>query len=722
MQEFRRRRVERKVLREHRGVEFRKMDLNRQMLALDEINGFRIRPGYYEMNGATVIPDGVNFTCYSKGAKSITLLLFHRGDSAPFGTIPFPESYKIGKTYSMIVFGLDIENIEYAYSVDGPWDPSRGLLFDKKHLLLDPYAKAVSGQRIWGQNDNRNGIYRARIVRNNFEWNATRQLETPMEDSIIYELHVRGFTKDPSSGVRYPGTFEGLKEKVPYLKHLGITAVELMPIFEFDETRDKREVNGRTLLDYWGYNTVSFFAPNTAYASVGEYNYEGLELKNLIKEFKDNGIEVILDVVFNHTAEGNENGPFISFKGFDNNIYYMLTPDGKYYNFSGCGNTVNCNNPLVQEMIVNCLRYWVEDYRVDGFRFDLASILGRNEDGTPMDRPPLIQRLAYDPILGNCKLIAEAWDAGGMYQVGSFPAWNRWAEWNGKYRDDIRSYLKGEYWSAPEAIKRITGSMDLYGGEYVGYNSSINFITCHDGFPLYDLYSYNGKHNEANGWNNTDGTDDNRSWNCGQEGETDDPEILKLRFRMMRNAITILMCSRGTPMLLAGDEFANTQFGNNNAYCQDNEISWLNWDLMNKNHDFYDFYRNAIQFRKRHPAIRKDLQPARCGLPYESCHVEDPYNGNITKDSRMIGIRFAGFSREKGHDDVVYIAINVFWEDIAIKLPGLPGGGYWALAINTGATDGKYFYNRLVPLTDEGWILKARSVSVFVGNFPTDYS
>ena len=721
MQEFRKHRIEKRSLMEHRGVELRKSDRNRQTLALDEINGFRIRPGYYEIYGATVMPDGVNFTVYSNGATAITLLLYHRGEKKPYVAIPFPESYRIGKVFSMIVFGLNIENLEYCYSVDGPWDPDRGLLFDKSHALLDPYAKAVSGQRIWGQNANQNGAYHARVVRSNFEWNAMQQLQIPMSDSIIYEMHVRGFTKDLSSGVRFPGTFEGVIEKISYLKHLGVTAVELMPIFEFDETRDKREVNGRTLLDYWGYNTVSFFAPNTSYASTGEYNHEGVELKTLIKGLKESGIEVILDVVFNHTAEGNENGPFISFKGFDNNIYYMLTPDGKYYNFSGCGNTLNCNHPIVQEMIVRCLRYWVEEYRVDGFRFDLASILGRNEDGAPMMRPPLIQRLAYDPILRDAKLIAEAWDAGGMYQVGSFPAWKRWAEWNGKYRDDIRAYLKGEYWAAPDAVKRITGSMDLYGGEYVGYNSSINFLTCHDGFTLYDLYAYNNKHNEANGWNNTDGNNDNRSWNCGAEGESSDPAISALRFRMMRNAITVLMCSRGTPMLLAGDEFGNTQFGNNNAYCQDNQISWLDWTLMEKNHEYYDFYRNMIQFRRRHPAIRKELLEAKCGLPFVSANVEDPANQDITKDSKVICILYAGYCKEKGHDDIVYLAINVYWEDVPIKLPVLTGGGYWSMAVNTGAEDGKYFYNRPQPLTQEKWLLRSRSVSVFIASYGNGY-
>jgi len=719
--EFRRHKIEQRAILEHRGKELRKSDSTRQMLALDEVNGYRIRPGLYEVYGANALTDGVSFTVHSNGATSISLVLFHRGEKEPFVTIPFPDNYRIGKVYSMMVFGLNIEDFEYCYSVDGPWDPPKGLLFDKRHMLLDPYARAVSGQRVWGQSANLEGIYRARVVQNNFEWNATPQLRIPMSDSIIYEMHVRGFTKDPSSKVKCPGTFEGIKEKAEYLKKLGITAVELMPIFEFDETRDKREVNGRTLLDYWGYNTVSFFAPNTSYASRSEYNREGVELKTMIKTLKELGIEVILDVVFNHTAEGNENGPFISFRGFDNNIYYLLTPEGQYYNFSGCGNTMNCNHPVVQEMIVKCLRYWVEEYRVDGFRFDLASILGRNSDGAPMDDPPLIRRLAYDPILGDIKLIAEAWDAGGMYQVGRFPAWKRWAEWNGKYRDDIRSFLKGEYWSAPEAVKRITGSMDLYAYNYAGYNSSVNFITCHDGYTLRDLYSYNNKHNEDNGWNNTDGANDNRSWNCGVEGDTDDPAIIALRFQMMRNAITVLMCSRGTPMLLAGDEFGNTQFGNNNAYCQDNEISWLDWNLLEKNKAYFDFYRNMIQFRRKHPAIKKDEAPAKCGWPFISVHTEDPYNGQITNESKVICIRFSGYIKAKGQDDIVYIVINVFWEDRLITLPDPPEGGFWSLVVNTAAEDGKYYHNRPKPVTQRGWNMKARSVSVFIVSFGTGY-
>ena len=345
----------------------------------------------------------------------------------------------------MIVFGLNVHDFEYAYRMDGPNDPQEGLLFNKNHTLLDIYAKAVAGKRNWGVPQIEGDSYRARVVKDDFDWKESTQPLIPMEDLIIYEMHVRGFTRHSSSGVKYPGTFAGLREKIPYLKELGINAVELMPIFEFDEMRDYRIVNGKPVMDYWGYNTVCFFAPNTSYTAKVEYNKEGTELKELISALHENGIECILDVVFNHTAEGDERGPCFSFKGFDNNIYYMLTPDGHYYNFSGCGNTLNCNHPIVHQMILECLRYWTTDYHVDGFRFDLATILGRNEDGSPMSKPPLLQSLAFDPILGSVKLIAEAWDAGGLYQVGTFPSWNRWAEWNGRYRDDLRNFLKGRF-------------------------------------------------------------------------------------------------------------------------------------------------------------------------------------------------------------------------------------------------------------------------------------
>ena len=359
------------------------------------------------------------------------------------------------------------------------------------------------------------------------------------------------------------------------------------------------------MIDYWGYNPISFFAPNTSYAASREYNREGSELKKLIKELNDNGIECFLDVVYNHTAEQGEGGPFISFKGLDNNVYYILSPDGKYYNFSGCGNTLNCNHPVVQQMILDSLRYWTVTYHIDGFRFDLASILGRNQDGSPMNNPPLLQNLAFDPILANVKLIAEAWDAGGLYQVGTFPAWNRWAEWNGKYRDDMRNFLKGDLSLFKTAADRITGSTDLYDPASRGHKASVNFLNCHDGFTLWDMYTYSRKHNHENGWNNTDGSDDNRSWNCGEEGETDDPRIMFLRRKLAKNAMAVLLMSRGTPMFLAGDEFLNTQYGNNNAYCQDNEVSWLNWHRKRENEDHWNFTKHMIALRRAHPVIRK---------------------------------------------------------------------------------------------------------------------
>lgn len=528
----------------------------------------------------------------------------------------------------------------------------------------------------------------------------------PIEDLIIYELHVRGFTKDTSSNVAHPGTFEGIREKIPYLKDLGITAMELMPVFEFDETMGKREVNGRTLLDYWGYNPVSFFSPNTSYTAKKEFNREGDELKDLIKDLNSNGIEVILDVVFNHTAEGNENGPFFSFKGFDNRIYYMLTPEGWYYNFSGCGNTLNCNHPVVQQMILECLRYWTIEYHVDGFRFDLASILGRNEDGSPASQPPLLKNLAEDPILRNVKLIAEAWDAGGLYQVGSFPAFSRWAEWNGKYRDDMRSFLKGDYWFAEAAANRLIGSPDLYTGQYKGYASSINFLTCHDGFSLWDLYSYNEKHNEDNGWNNTDGNDDNRSWNCGVEGETEDPEVLRLRFRMIKNACAVLMCSRGTPMFLAGDEFGDTRLGNNNPYCQDNEISWLDWKRLNTNQTLYQFFKKMIRFRREHPAIRNNLDPSDTGFPAVSIHTNQPWDNSIDQDTKCLAVCYAG-KTEQG-EDLVYVALNVYWEKQRFELPKLPNAYEWKRFIDTALDEADE-----VTIT-EYW-LQPRSVAVFIG-------
>ena len=687
-----------------------------------EIAGFPVRPGIYDLNGATPLQNGVNFTIHTCGGTSCELLLFHCAQEEPFAVLPFPEAYKIGDVYSMIVYGLNIDEFEYAYRVDGPYCPEKGLLFDKNKILLDPYAKAVAGQRTWGIRWDH--TYHARVVKDRFDWGDMPQSKKELCDLIIYELHVRDFTHHPSSGVQHRGTFSGLMEKIPYLKELGINAVELMPIFEFDETMNSRTVDGKQLLECWGYNTVGFFAPNSSYAAANEHNLEGTELKTLIKALHDNGIEVILDVVFNHTAEGNEKGNTFSFKGFDNNIYYMLTPDGNYYNFSGCGNTLNCNHPVVQQLILECLRYWTINYRVDGFRFDLASILGRNEDGSPMNNPPLLRTLADDSILSNVKLIAEAWDAGGLYQVGSFPASGRWAEWNGRYRDSLRSYLKGDSWNAWDAAWSISGSGDLYGGyydnthsNYAGYNSCVNFLTCHDGFTLYDLYAYNDKHNEANGWNNTDGANDNRSWNCGAEGETDDPEVLSLRRRMIRNACAVLMCSRGTPMFLAGDEFGNTKFGNNNSYCQDNITSWLDWRMLEKNKDLFEFFKFMIAFRKKHPVIHKQLPTSVCGMDPIHTHNLNAEETDIPRDARTFCVSFAGYDKEKGKDDLIYVAVNTFWEDVTITLPNLHGRGAWHLSVNTyGDGNGHYCYPEGQEVRiDRSFVMRPRSVAVFTG-------
>ena len=688
--------------------------ISEQLKPIDTVNGFQIRPGFFREFGAVAIPGGVNFTIHTHGATSCELLLFHRKAEEPYAVIPFPESYRIGFCYSMIVFDLDIEEFEYAYRLDGPYDEKKGLRFDKNKILLDPYARAVTGQSQWGHVNNAQHGYRARVVQSNFDWGDQRHHSIPMEDLIIYELHVRGFTMDESSGVKHHGTFEGLREKIPYLKELGINAVELMPIFEFDEMRDVRLIDENELIDFWGYNPVSFFAPNTSYCSSMEYNREGLELKTLIKDLHDNGIEVILDVVFNHTAEGNEFGPCFSFKGFDNNIYYMLTPDGHYYNFSGCGNTLNCNHPVVRDMILECLRYWVIEYRVDGFRFDLASILGRNDDGTPLSQPPLLRSLAFDSILGNVKLIAEAWDAGGLYQVGSFPSWKRWAEWNGRYRDDMRRFLKGDDFLARTAAARITGSPDLYDPAYRGGNASINFLTCHDGFTLYDLYSYNQKHNEANGWGNTDGADDNNSWNCGVEGETDDPSILALRKRLMKNACAVLLCSRGTPMFLSGDEFADTRYGNNNPYCQDNLISWLDWSLLKKNKDLFDFFQYMIRFRKDHPVIRKDLEPSYLGVPAMSTHGLTPDETNFSGDSHVVCVRFAGYNETTQKEDLVYLAVNSGWFPVTLTLPELPEHYKWKVAVNTGDPKCQFFHKNSMPTVESKIFLGERSVIIFV--------
>ena len=650
-----------------------------------EIQGVRYRAGHVFPFGASLMDGGVQFSVFSKEATGCTLVLYHHGQSEPYLEIPFLPEFRIGNVYSMIVFDLNIETTEYGYRFDGEYKPEAGLRFDRNHVLLDPYAHSVSGRSVWGIEPDWNNPFphRGQIIREDYNWEGDTPLGTPLRELVIYEMHVRSFTAHSSSGSRFPGTFGGIVEKIPYLKQLGVNCVELMPIFEFDEFENSRVVDGRRLVNYWGYSTVNFFAPKAGYAASARFGMEADELKTMIRRLHQAGIQVILDVVFNHTAEGNEKGPSISYRGIDNRTYYLLTPDGYYYNFSGCGNTMNCNNPVVRNVVLDCLRYWVASYHIDGFRFDLASILSRGEDGAPLMNPPLLDSIAHDAVLGKCILIAEAWDAGGLYQVGSFPSFGRWSEWNGRYRDSLRSFIKGEAHMAPELYRRIRGSDDMYGNRSAA--ASINFVTCHDGFTLYDLVSYNGKHNELNGEDNRDGNNDNLSWNCGAEGETEDAGVLALRERQMRNMLTILLTSRGVPMILSGDEFANTQFGNNNAYCQDNEISWLDWSQLEKERDLFDYVRRLIAFRMAHPVLRTDeywTGHNGTGYPELSFHGTEPWQ----LDQNAPGLCFAymyaedhaRFGTEK--DCFIYVAVNAHWEEHRFGLPVIPEGYVWRLA------------------------------------------
>ena len=694
------------------------------------------RSGQYQLRcgrplpfGATLIAGGVNFSIYSSHATTCMLVLFKRHQPEPIAEIPFPEEFRIGNVWSMIVFDLDYENLEYGYRMDGPSNFHEGHWFNPQKILMDPYAKIIGGRDIWGVEPDWSDAYqhRARLAFDDFDWGNDRPLEIPPEDQIIYEMHVRGFTEHPSSGVKesHRGTFAAIRDKIPYLKTLGVNAIELMPIFEFDEFENSRrhpETND-LLLNYWGYSTVGFFAPKAGYAATGKYGMQVDELKSLVKDLHKNGIEVILDVVFNHTAEGNENGPYISFRGIDNKTYYMLTPEGYYFNFSGCGNTLNCNNPIVRNIVLDCLRYWVAEYHIDGFRFDLASILGRDPWGAPLANPPLLETLAFDPILAKCKLIAEAWDAGGLYQVGSFPAYGRWAEWNGKYRDDIRQFLKGDAGKVGAMAQCLQGSPDLYARAGRGPATSINFITAHDGFTLADLVSYNGKHNEANGeWNN-DGSNDNESWNCGAEGWTEDPGINALRQRQIRNAIAILMVSQGVPMLLMGDELGRSQHGNNNTYCHDNELNWLNWDLLKTNQDLFNFVSHCLHFRQAHPVLRnrdhfQNRDYVGSGYADITWHGTQAWNADWSEASRALAFMLCGKHAKQGTivDNYIYVAMNMHWETHWFEVPALPTGLRWHVSVNTGSQP-DYFAIGAEPELEHqhGLLMRDHSVTILVG-------
>ena len=638
------------------------------------------------------IPDktGVNFSVFSEHAHGVELLLFDAHNAVqPLATVRLdPTVNKTFHFWHVYVRGLR-PGMHYAYRVDGPAEPWRGHRFDPQKVLIDPYARGNT-RALWkrgdacGPGDNLATSMRSVVIQTkDYDWEGDAPLNRPMSETIIYEMHVGGFTRAHSSSVKYPGTFAAVIEKIPYLKSLGITAVELLPVFEFDDT-DARMAGGRRLTNYWGYSTLGYFAPHPGYCVTPAAGSHVREFRDMVKALHRAGIEVILDVVFNHTDEGDHRGPTVSFKGFDNLVYYYLVPgDPRYYmDYTGTGNTFNCNHPIGEKFIVDCLRYWVQEMHVDGFRFDEASVLSRGADGAPLEYPPVLWQIELDDVLADAKIIAEAWDAAGLYQVGHFPGY-RWAEWNGQYRDDVRRLVKGDPGLVGEVARRIAGSADLY--EWRGHLpvNSVNFITAHDGFTLNDLVSYDRKHNDANGENNADGMDENLSWNCGAEGPTSDAAVEALRVRQIKNFATILMVSQGVPMFTMGDEVRRTQHGNNNAYCQDNEISWFDWDLVQKEEAMLRFWTRIIDFRRRHSVVRRPRyftgeRNAR-GLPdiaWHGCRL----NGLDWNDpqARAFAFTLAGFQDEPD----VHVMLNMYWEPLAFDIPPVPGRA-WRRVVDT---------------------------------------
>ncbi|MFO7607143.1 MAG: glycogen debranching protein GlgX [Desulfurivibrionaceae bacterium] len=643
-------------------------------------------------------PKGFNFSLFSRHGEEVTLLFFKSGRDEIHAAIELdPLVNRTGDIWHVLVHDLD-PHLRYGYRVRGPWDPAGAGHRFGDDLLLDPYAGALTGGSNWGEIYVRQGAespargFRRRgcLACEDFDWEGDKPLNIPLQDSIIYELHVRGFSCHPSSGVAHPGTYRGLVEKIPYLKELGVTAVELLPVAEFNENenRNRNPLTGELLRNFWGYSPISFFAPKASYAVNGHNGNQLREFKEMVKALHRAGIEVILDIVFNHTAEGGADGPVYSFRGLDNSIYYLLDHHSRdYLNFSGCGNTLNCNHPLVRKLIMDCLRYWVIEMHVDGFRFDLASVLGRDTDGEVMKNPPMVEKIAEDPILADTKIIAEAWDAAGLYQVGSFSSHPRWAEWNGRYRDDVRAFMSGSGGVAALAT-RVSGSADLYQNNDKSPFNSINFITSHDGFTLYDLVSYNRKHNEMNGEDNRDGDNHNLSWNSGAEGETDDVEIIKLRRRRVRSFAAILFLSQGTPMLVAGDEFGRSQRGNNNAYCQDNEISWLDWRLAESNRDLLRYFRLLIGLRKKHPIFRREeFFPAAGGLDPHEIHWQAlrPGEADWSPEGRVLGFMLDGVAVGEPRDDDFFVILNGGSAKARVAIPTLPPGRRWHLLLDSGS-------------------------------------
>ena len=649
-------------------------------------------PGRPHPLGAVPDAQGVNFSVFSRNATGVELLLFDQHDDPePVQIIPLdPSVNKKFFFWHVYVHGLR-PGMHYAFRVDGPHAPEDGHRFNPNKVLIDPYAWGntsnlwVRGDAV-GEADNLATSLRSVVIdTEDYDWEGDEPLRRPMAETIIYEMHVGGFTSSPTSGVQQPGTFAGLIEKIPYLKKLGVTAVELLPVMQFDDKERLRTgPNGQALSNFWGYSTLGFFSPHAGYCINPEAGAHVCEFRDLVKALHKAGIEVILDVVFNHTDEGNHQGPTISFKGFDNSIYYHLVPDARQYymDYSGCGNTVNCNHPVVEKFIVECLEFWVREMHVDGFRFDEGSILSRGQDGAPMAYPPVVWHIELSEALADTKIIAEAWDAAGLYQIGYFPGY-RWAEWNGRYRDDVRRFVKGDPGLVGAVASRIAGSSDIYQSSGHLPINSVNFVTCHDGFTLNDLVSYNGKHNAANGEENRDGVDENLSWNCGAEGETDDPAVEALRNRQVKNFAAILFLSQGVPMITMGDEVRRTQGGNNNAYCQDNEISWLDWDRAKQHDDIYRFFKEMTAFRKRHPVLHRQRfftgavnDRHLADVSWHGCALNEP--GWDDPAARALAFTLGGFDA----DADLHVMMNMYWEPLDFQLPDVPGRT-WHRAVDT---------------------------------------
>lgn len=695
----------------------------RQQL-MEMISGdFEITRGHPWPLGATLVRNGINFAVISGSASNVSLVIF--GECGPNPLVEFPLDPVMNKTgdiWHAHISGLD-PWINYAYRIYADDN------FRKSGVLvLDPYARATCGGEIWSQpvaafSKDQSAPYRlSTIIDENFNWETDQPLNTPLRDTIIYEMHVRGFTQHRSSQVMKPGTFAGIIEKIPYLKELGITAVELMPVTDFDEvgiTR-KNPITGETLKNFWGYDPISFFALKSAYAHDKSSGGAVVEFKKMVKALHKSGIEVIIDIVFNHTAEGNEHGVIYSFKGLDRDTYYLFDKKTRHYlNYSGCGNTVNCNHPVVRSMIIDALRYWVMELHVDGFRFDLASILSRGPNGEVLKDPPILERIALDPVLKKTKIIAEAWDAAGLYQVGDFPHWQRWMEWNGKFRDDIRRYIKGDGDMIPLLARRLSGSSDLYEDDGREPFHSVNFVSCHDGFPLADLVLYNKKHNIANGEQNRDGENNNNTFNYGVEGPSDNQSVNKLRMRQVKNFISILMLSQGVPMFYAGDEFGRSQFGNNNAYCQDNEISWLDWNLINSNQHLLRFFRIIIAFRKAHSNLRRTRFYVETinGIPEMNWHGTELDKPDWSSKSNCLGLHLAAHKSEKDNDCDIFMIFNSDNRKKLFEIPSLNKGLKWYRVIDTYQENNFDIFeagNEELLENQKQYALNSRSIAVFI--------